>query len=78
MTAITVRNLPAETHRALKGRAKRNSRSSEAEIRTILNDAAAAEKEGIGTALYRFGRKYRDLDLDFERDKTPVEPAVFD
>ena len=78
MTAITVRNLPAETHRALKDRAKRNSRSTEAEIRAILNDAAATEREGVGTALYRLGQKYHDLDLDFSRDKSPVEPAVFD
>jgi antitoxin FitA len=78
MSAITVRKLPAETHQALKDRAKRNSRSTEAEIRAILNDTAAAEKVGLGTALYRLGRKYHDLDLDFERDKSPIEPAVFD
>ncbi len=76
MSAITVRNLPTETHRALKDRAKRNSRSTEAEIRAILNDAAAPEKEGVGTALYRLGLKYRDL--DFERDKSPIESAVLD
>jgi antitoxin FitA len=78
MPAITVRNLPVETHRALKDRAIRNSRSTEAEIRAILNDAAAPDKVGLGTALYRLGQKYRDLDLNFERDKSPVEPAVFD
>jgi antitoxin FitA len=78
MTAITVRNLPPETHQGLKDRAKRNSRSTEAEIRAILNDAVAPEKEGIGTAMYRLGRKYRDLELDFERDKSLIEPAVFD
>lgn len=78
MSAITIRNIPAGTHQALKDRAKRNSRSTEAEIRAILNDAAATEKEGLGTALYRLGRKYHDLDLDFERDRSPVEPAVFD
>lgn len=78
MPAITVRNLSIETHRALKDRAKRHSRSTEAEIRAILNEATEPERVGIGTALFRLGEKYRDLDLDFDRDKSPIEPAVFD
>jgi antitoxin FitA len=78
MPAITVRNLSVETHRALKDRAKRHSRSTEAEIRAILNEATAPEKVGLGTALFHLGEKYRDLNLDFERDKSPVEHQVFD
>ncbi|WP_337241620.1 FitA-like ribbon-helix-helix domain-containing protein [Proteus faecis] len=39
MTAVTIRNLPGETHRALKLRAARNGRSTAAEIRSILEDA---------------------------------------
>ena len=35
MPAVTVRNLPEETHRALKVRAAHNGRSTEAEIRRI-------------------------------------------
>jgi antitoxin FitA len=78
MAAISIRNLKDETHRFIKARAAKNARSTEAEVRAILDEAAAPKKEGVGTALYRLGRKYRDLDLDFERDKSPVEPAVFD
>jgi antitoxin FitA len=78
MPAITVRNLSVETHRALKDRAKRHSRSTEAEIRAILNEATVPDRVGLGTALFRLGEKYRDLELDFERDKSPIEPAVFD
>lgn len=78
MPAVTVRNLSIETHRALKDRAKRHSRSTESEIRAILNEATASDRVGVGTALFRLGEKYRDLDLDFERDKSPIEPAVFD
>ena len=39
MSVITVRNLPAETHRALKVRAAQHGRSTEAEIREILENA---------------------------------------
>ena len=38
MPAITVRNIPEKTHRALKLRAARNGRSTEAEIRMILQE----------------------------------------
>jgi antitoxin FitA len=78
MAAITVRKIPDEVHRALKARAKKNERSTEAEARAILLEAVSPPEVGLGTALYRLGRKYHDLDLDFERDKSPVEPAVFD
>ena len=43
MAAVTVRNLPEETHRALKLRAARNGRSTEAEIRVILEEAVRPE-----------------------------------
>ena len=39
MTAVTVRNLSPGTHRALKLRAATHGRSTEAEIRAILDEA---------------------------------------
>lgn len=39
MPAVTIRNLPEETHRALKTRAGQNGRSAEAEMRDILESA---------------------------------------
>ena len=38
MPAVTIRNLPEETHRAIKARAKLHNKSTEAEIRSILED----------------------------------------
>ena len=38
MPAVTVRNIPEEIHRALKLRAAHNGRSTEAEIRVILDE----------------------------------------
>ncbi len=78
MSAITIRNLKDETHRAIKARAIKNARSTEAEIRAILDEVAKPEEKGIGTLLFEFGQRHGGVVLDFERDKTPIEPAVFD
>jgi hypothetical protein len=40
MSSITIRNLPEETHRALRLRATLAGRSTEAEVRAILEQAA--------------------------------------
>jgi antitoxin FitA len=80
MAAVTIRNLSEETHRALKLRAARNNRSAEAEMRTILEDAARpAERLKLGTALTEMSRKIGLTNADVEafdqmRDATPVEP----
>ncbi|MFT3877121.1 MAG: antitoxin [Propioniciclava sp.] len=73
MPAITVRNLSAETHRALKARAAAHGRSTEAEVREIL-DAAAAEGPRLGTLLASIGREAGGVDLPIVRDQTPREP----
>ncbi|MGP4693912.1 FitA-like ribbon-helix-helix domain-containing protein, partial [Agrobacterium cavarae] len=39
MVAVTIRNLSDETHRALRARASYHGRSTEAEIRDILEAA---------------------------------------
>jgi antitoxin FitA len=78
MAAVTIRNIPEATHRALKLRAEKHSRSTEAEIRAILEAAAKPETIGLGTALYNLGRKFDGIELNIERDKSPIEPAVFD
>jgi plasmid stability protein len=79
MPAVTVRKLPPETHRALKLRAAQHGRSTEAEIREILNDAVRpATRLLIGSELAAFGHNIEGLDIDTSRDKTPPDPALFD
>ena len=79
MPAVTVRNLPDETHRALKLRAAQHGRSTEAEIREILEEAVRPRSRvKIGSELAAFGRRFGGLDLDIARDQTPTEPAVFE
>ena len=74
MSAVTVRNLPEKTHRALKLRAARHGRSTEAEIRLIL-EQAVRPKIGIGSAIAAIGRSVGGVELDLRRDNTPVKPA---
>ncbi len=76
--AVTIRKLSPETHRALKARAKGQGRWTEAEIRAILDEAVKpAEEIGIGSALKAFGRRFRGVELEVERDPTPARPMRF-
>ncbi len=77
MASITVRNVPDEVHRALRVRAATHGRSTEAEIRDILESAVKPPKRlRMGDALASIGRKHglKDQDLAFERDLTPAKP----
>jgi len=79
MPAVTVRNLSAEVHRALKLRAAQNARSTEAEIRVILEEAVSPRKRiKIGSELAAFGKRLGGIELKTARDKRPTEPAVFE
>ena len=77
MASVTVRNLPEATHRALKLRAAHHGRSTEAEIRLILENAVAP-KIGLGSALVAIGQPLGGIEMNFPRDKHTVEPASFD
>jgi len=76
MPAILVRNISSETHRALRARARKHGRSTEAEIRAILDGAARpATRIRLGSALAALAKPFGGLDLKAARDKTPAEPA---
>jgi antitoxin FitA len=79
MGVVTVRNLPEETHRALRVRAAQHGRSTEAEIRAILEEAVRPEgRLKIGSALADFGKRYGGLDLDATRDESSPRAASFE
>ncbi len=83
MAAVTIRNLPEETHRALKVRAATHNRSTEAEIRAILETAMRpADRLRLGSAIADISRKAglsnADVEsLDHVRNTTPAEPLRF-
>ncbi len=84
MAAVTIRNLSDDVHRALKIRAAQHNRSTEAEMRAILEAAVRPEgRKGLGTALAEIGRKHGITNEDVEaieqvRDRRPAEPMTFD
>jgi plasmid stability protein len=79
MSVATVRNLPEETHRALRVRAAERGRSTEAEIRAILEEAVRpATRLKLGSELAAFGEALGGLDLSVERNQAPAEGASFE
>ena len=79
MPTIVVRNLPEETHRALKVRAAAHRRSTEAEVREILDQAVRPpERLRIGSELAALGRKFGGMRLKIRRDASETSAAEFD
>jgi plasmid stability protein len=84
MAILTVRNVPDEVYRALRVRAARHGRSTEAEVREILENAVKpVQRVRMGDALAALGRKIgltgRDLAvLERRRDKKLAEPMRFE
>ena len=83
MSALTVRNLPDEVHRALRIRAAEHGRSTEAEVRDILTTVVLPrERVLLGDALAALGRSLRLSDDDIDamesaHDRTPATPIEF-
>ncbi len=84
MPALTIRNLPEETHQALRVRAAEHGRSTEAEIRDILEKAAKPEgRIKAASLLAAIGRDAGLNDKDVQaiqqhRDDTQVAPMTFE
>ena len=84
MPAVTIRNLPEEVHRALKVRAAGHGRSTEAEMRDILEAAVRPENRvRIGSALSALSQNAGLTNADFEAleqdlDRTPARPMSFE
>jgi plasmid stability protein len=83
MPAVTIRNLSDETHRALKVRAAQHNRSTEAEIRAILETTVRPEgRLRLGSVLAQMSRKIGLTNADVEaleqtRDTKPAAPLRF-
>jgi len=79
MPAINVRNLSETTHRALRIRAARHRRSTEAEVRAILDEAVRPiTSVKLGSMLSAIGVKFGKAGLNVHRDRTPAEAASFE
>ncbi len=79
MAMLTVRNLPDEVHRALRVRAARRGRSTEAEVRAILEETVLPEgRVGLGSLLTAVGGRAGLSEEEFatfrQRDMAPGRP----
>ncbi len=83
MAAVTIRNLSDEIHRALKVRAAQHNRSTEAEMRAILEAAVCPpDRLRLGSALAQLSRTMGLTNADVEAivqagDGVPAEPLSF-
>lgn len=84
MAILTVRNVPDDVHRALRVRAAKHGRSTEAEVREILAEVVKpSSRVRVGEALAAIGRKIgltnEDVAvLESVRDKSPAKPLSFE
>jgi antitoxin FitA len=79
MAMLTVRNLPDEVHRALRIRAATHGRSTEAEVRAILEQAVRPSgRTELGSLLAEIGRDAAlsepEVSAFRERDRTTAQP----
>ena len=79
MAMLTVRNLPDEVYRALRVRAASHGRSTEAEVRAILEGAVKPEgRVKLGSLLAAIGKrtglKDSELPAFAQRDKRAARP----
>jgi antitoxin FitA len=80
MPSLTVRNLPEETHRALRVRAARHGRSTEAEVRVILEETVRPPARlKIGSEIHRIAEEVGGMDyLDISRERRQIKGADFE
>lgn len=83
MTVMTVRNLPEEVRRALRVRAAQHGRSTEAEVRAILEEAVRPQgRMKLGSLLADVGRQVHLTDAELAlintRDKSGPRPVNFE
>lgn len=84
MGVLTIRNVPDEVHRALRARASKHGRSTEAEVRAILESAVKPpERARLGSLLAEMGRRARLTDeevaaIEAARDRSPARPVSLD
>ena len=79
MAQITIRQIPDEVHRALKSQARAQGSSAEALARSLLRRGLfPADRVRPGDLLRSIWKDADFGDVSFGRDRTPIDPAVFE
>lgn len=77
MPNLTVRNLSEEIHRALRMRAAHHGRSTEAEVRLILEETVRPpERLKIGSEIHRIANEVSGMDeIEIPRQRSQIRGA---
>jgi len=84
MRSVTIRNVPDEVHRAIRVRAAQHGRSTEAEIREILQTFVKPKSRlKLGSLLFEIGRNVNLTEEEFSvfeniKDHTQARVARFE
>lgn len=84
MAMMTVRNIPDEVHRSLRARASKHGRSTEAEVRAILEESVKVEgRIKLGSMLAGIGQEAKLTDHELAqigqaRDQESAKPMSFE
>lgn len=83
MAMLTVRNVSGEVHRALRVRAALRGRSTEAEVRAILEETVLPQgRVALGSLLTAVGRRADLTEKESagfaQRDSAPGQPVDFE
>jgi plasmid stability protein len=83
MATLTIRNVSDEVHRSLRMRAASHGRSTEAEVRVLLEEAVKPQgRLKLGSLLSEVGRKMKLTDEEVaqisQRDPALPRPVSFE
>jgi antitoxin FitA len=77
LSTLTIRKLPEEVHQALKVRAAHAGRSTEAEVRSII-EAAVMPTINFADAMLAIGQSFGGLEVEFTRKRSTIRSASFE
>jgi antitoxin FitA len=77
MSTLTIRRLPDEVHQALRVRAAHTGRSTEAEVRAII-EAAVMPQVNFADAMLAVGKKIGGLNVEFKRKRSAIRTVSFE
>ena len=75
MSTLTIRQLSAHTHARLRGRAAKNGRSVEAEVRAILDAAVDLPEENLLLALHSSFSEVGGVELQLPARRDAPRPV---
>jgi antitoxin FitA len=77
LSTLTIRKLPEEAHQALKVLTVRAGRSTEAEVRSII-EAAVMPTINFADAMLAIGQSFGGLEVEFTRKRSVIRSASFE